>query len=71
MLDKEGERLVDGPRLDQVVVVEDEDRVSIQVREIVQQGGQDRLYGRRLRGAINARAVSPEPGRSPSTAVTK
>jgi hypothetical protein len=51
VLDKEGERLVDLPGLDQVVVVEDNQRVSVQVGELVQQGGQDCLDRWRLRGA--------------------
>src|SRR5215211_6185292 len=47
VLDEEGECLVDRPRLDQMVVVEDEH--GVQVGDLVQQGGQDRLDRRCLR----------------------
>ena len=59
VLDKVGERLVDRPRLDQMVVIEDEHRVGFQVGELVEQGGQDRLDARRLRGAEQGQGSLP------------
>ena len=49
MIDEEGERLIDRRGLDHVVIVKHEHDIA-QRDEIIQQGRQQHVHGRRLRG---------------------
>ena len=56
---------MDGPGFNQVVIVEDEDNPVADGSNLVDQGGQDDLGRRRLRGLKRAQCSFPEIGLSP------
>ena len=69
VVEQEGHRVVDLARLDDVVVVEDQHDVPVDGAEVVEEGGEHRLHGQRLRcleelegAGAHRRSEGPEPG---------